>query len=257
MMQAEIFQHPYASLYDWMYSGEKDYEEEVLSLENLFSQHYKGPVRRILDMGCGTGGHALSLAEHGYDVTGVDASRAMIDLAAKKAQTLGLSVDFVFSPVESFRCDHRFDAVLCMFAVFSYLMNDDAINQTLATIHHHLSPHGILIFDFWNAAVCGRAFEKYRVKDIEHQEGRLLRISQTAHHPDRHLLEVAIKCLHIKDRQILQEVRETHWMRYYSLSEIKAKLSAHHFEIVELSPFLNPGGQIEDAFTLQIVARRR
>jgi SAM-dependent methyltransferase len=47
---------------------------------------------RVADLGCGTGTVAVLLAEHGYDVTGVDLSPRMIDLARTKVWSAGHSV---------------------------------------------------------------------------------------------------------------------------------------------------------------------
>lgn len=49
----------------------------------------------ILDMGCGTGRHAVELAKRGYRVTGVDISEGMLEVARKKAETEGASVRWV------------------------------------------------------------------------------------------------------------------------------------------------------------------
>ncbi len=51
-------------------------------------------VRRVLDAACGSGGHALWLAQQGFDASGVDASPAMIELARRKAAAAGVAVGF-------------------------------------------------------------------------------------------------------------------------------------------------------------------
>jgi len=47
----------------------------------------------VLDCGCGTGEHALMLAERGFEATGVDLAATAIRLARQKAERRGLSVD--------------------------------------------------------------------------------------------------------------------------------------------------------------------
>ena len=49
---------------------------------------------RVLDVGCGTGRHALRLASAGAVVTGVDFSEGMLEHARRKAGELGLSPTF-------------------------------------------------------------------------------------------------------------------------------------------------------------------
>lgn len=55
---------------------------------------------RVLDVGCGTGEHALLFASRGLDVVGIDASAIAIDRAAEKARARGLAVRFVGGDVE-------------------------------------------------------------------------------------------------------------------------------------------------------------
>ena len=54
-----------------------------------------GLVGRVLDVGCGTGEHALLAASWGHDVVGVDIASTAIDLAKAKAADRGLAVRFV------------------------------------------------------------------------------------------------------------------------------------------------------------------
>jgi predicted TPR repeat methyltransferase len=57
------FSKAYARIYDLLYA-EKDYEAESRLLDELF-RAWKGGVRSVLDLGCGTGGHAARLAREG------------------------------------------------------------------------------------------------------------------------------------------------------------------------------------------------
>ena len=50
---------------------------------------------RILDVGCGTGRHAIELAKRGYSVTGVDLSDSMLQQAMEKAHGEKVSVNFL------------------------------------------------------------------------------------------------------------------------------------------------------------------
>jgi SAM-dependent methyltransferase len=49
---------------------------------------------RALDLGCGTGTHAIYLAQHGFSVVGVDFSPKAIEMARQKAANTGATVDF-------------------------------------------------------------------------------------------------------------------------------------------------------------------
>jgi cyclopropane fatty-acyl-phospholipid synthase-like methyltransferase len=50
---------------------------------------------RVLDVGCGTGEHALMAAAHGFDASGIDAVPQAINLAQRKARERGLTARFL------------------------------------------------------------------------------------------------------------------------------------------------------------------
>ncbi len=55
-----VFNKQYANAYDSLYQ-DKDYEKECDFIEAIFEKNKRNP-RTILDLGCGTGGHAIVLA---------------------------------------------------------------------------------------------------------------------------------------------------------------------------------------------------
>jgi SAM-dependent methyltransferase len=66
---------------------------------------------RALDIACGTGRNALYLAEHGFDVTGVDISEVAIERASDEARARGLSVEFVVADLDDFTPVGPFDLI--------------------------------------------------------------------------------------------------------------------------------------------------
>ena len=68
---------------------------------------------RVLDVGCGTGEHALMAAASGFDATGIDAAPSAIEIAQGKARQRGLSARFlVWNALDLGSLDERFDTVL-------------------------------------------------------------------------------------------------------------------------------------------------
>lgn len=53
------------------------------------------PAGRALDIGCGTGTNAITLAEHGWNVTGIDFSAQAVARARRKVRSKGMVVDFI------------------------------------------------------------------------------------------------------------------------------------------------------------------
>src|SRR5512142_1709655 len=53
------------------------------------------PPGRAIDLGCGAGANAIFLAQHGFDVTGIDFAPAALELARKRARQAGARVNLV------------------------------------------------------------------------------------------------------------------------------------------------------------------
>ncbi len=84
--------------------------------------------KRILDIGCGTGRHALELAKRGYQVTGADLSADQLKRAQQKAEESGVSVTFMRADARSLPYEGEFDAVLIICEGAFPLMETDREN---------------------------------------------------------------------------------------------------------------------------------
>ncbi len=61
------------------------------------------PPGRALDLGCGTGTNAITLARHGWQVTAIDFVPRAIQIARSKAKKAGVAVDLSVGDVTSLR----------------------------------------------------------------------------------------------------------------------------------------------------------
>jgi 2-polyprenyl-3-methyl-5-hydroxy-6-metoxy-1,4-benzoquinol methylase len=95
----------------------------------------------VLDIGCGTGEHALFFAHEGYEVWGIDSAPLAIQKAREKADGRGLQVDFlVLNALDLSRLNRKFDTATDS-GLFHTLSDEDrpVFLDNLAAI---LSPAG-------------------------------------------------------------------------------------------------------------------
>lgn len=100
------------------------------------------PPRRVLDLGCGIGRHALWLAREGFAVTALDASAAGLDHARAEAEKAGLDIRFIQAPMTALPlADQAFDWVLSWNVI--YHGNETVVRRTIGEISRVLRPGGI------------------------------------------------------------------------------------------------------------------
>jgi ubiquinone/menaquinone biosynthesis C-methylase UbiE len=105
----------FAEYYDLVYQRMVDYEKECDLLEKVLAESSRKTVRTVLDVGCGSGSHALILSKRGYTVTGIDVSRKMIEKAKRKTENEG--TEFFVQDMRNLDLNGEFDCAFCMFGV--------------------------------------------------------------------------------------------------------------------------------------------
>ncbi|NLX12721.1 MAG: methyltransferase domain-containing protein [Phycisphaerales bacterium] len=123
--------------------GEVDFVERELAADR---------TKRILDIGCGTGRHAIELARRGYRVTGFDLSEAQLRRAREKAAEAGVVVEFERRDATQPHFDREFDAAI-MFCegAFSLMETDEKNYAILRHAGAALRPGGKLLMTTLNA----------------------------------------------------------------------------------------------------------
>src|ERR1700683_988271 len=110
-----IYQGRHAELYDLFYS-DKPYVAETTFVHKMLQQFSSGPTKRLLDVACGTGSHAIELEKLGYEVTATDISSDMLVCARAKARQLSSRVRFEQHDMRELNLSKAtFDATVCLF----------------------------------------------------------------------------------------------------------------------------------------------
>ena len=82
----------YAQYYDLL-NQQKDYKKEVDYIISLIDK-YTPETKNILDLGSGTGLHAIHLAKKGYNIHGVDQSQDMVSIANERLNSDSISKNY-------------------------------------------------------------------------------------------------------------------------------------------------------------------
>jgi SAM-dependent methyltransferase len=137
----------YAKYYD-LFNLEKDYEKECSYIDSIIKR-FNPRTKSILDIGCGTGLHDFELANLDYEVTGIDISQEMIEIAKIEAIKRNKSVAFYVDSDQEYIASHKFDAIISLFHVISYQVTDSKLSKLFEVANNNLKSGGLFIFDYW------------------------------------------------------------------------------------------------------------
>ena len=260
MSSERAFGKSYAAAYDALYAS-KDYDAECRFIREAFARHGDGRIARVLDLGCGTGGHALRLAAAGLEVTGIDRSDAMIALARTKLAAHAdtetrARVRFEVGDVVEARGTGEFDAAVMMFAVLGYITDTARVAALLKNVRSQLRRGGLFIADFWYgpAVLTDRPGDRVRV--IEQDDKVTVRATRTTLDTYTQVAKVQFELFNWTSGAQLERTVELHEMRYFFAQELALLATGAGFEILGFCPFLALDGQVdEDTWNAAIVAR--
>lgn len=248
--------HVHAEFYDAFYS-DKDYAAECDFIELVLSERGISRDAALLDLGCGTGGHAWLLAERGYAVTGVDRSQAMVQQARAKLGERQLPVDFLVGDVRSLDLGRTYDAVISMFAVVSYQLNDDDLVSMFSVARRHLQTGGLFVFDAWFGPAVLTEQPEPRTRQVTTPEGDIITREATPRLDIlTHTVEVTYEVSRERDGKLVERSRESHEVRFLFAREIEHLLGHAGLELVALGTFMDLGRvPTTSDWSISVVAR--
>ena len=138
-----------APFYD-KFNGDINYSEWADFIEKIIEREYgMGRPELVLDLGCGTGSMTLELARRGYDMTGVDYSSEMLDIARERGENEGFGgkILWLLQDMREFELYGTVDVAVCCLDGINHLTKKSDLDKTLKLVHNYLIPDGLFIFD--------------------------------------------------------------------------------------------------------------
>jgi SAM-dependent methyltransferase len=233
-----VFNDSYAATYDTVYA-EKDYPSECEAIRKLIAKFGRGDIRKMLDLGCGTGRHAVIFAGRGFDVTGVDRSEPMVTRARERAtqERRDANPEFLFGDIRNFSHQSPFDVALMNFNVIGYMSSNDDALSALRSARRNLRQDGLLIADFWYGPAVVVDPPGENTREFESDGGRVIRSSSGRHLPDSQCCEISVKVTRLRGDRVIDETLETHLVRYFFPLELELMLRISGFRLMALTGF--------------------
>ncbi len=256
--QMNIFDN-YAEFYDLIYH-DKDYQGESNYINSLIKE-YLPKAKTIFEMGCGTGIHALLMAEKGYEVYGVDISEKMVEkanLRLEKTPNLKGKVAFAYGDLRTVSLNKKFDVAISLYHVFSYQTKNQDLITALETADKHLNVGGLLIFDCWYGPAVLTNLPQVRVRRVESDDYFITRVSEPKNNFNANTVDIHFDVFvqHKKSKQI-NEFKEIHSMRYFFTPELEHLLGSAGFDLLSVQEWMTGGQPSEKTWGVCFVSRKR
>ena len=209
-----IHNQPYAKLakiYDRIMNHVKydKWADYILSIFRHFGVHGKS----ILEIACGTGNLSVFLLKHGYDVTGMDLSPAMLKIAADKFKENGTLI-----PIKT-----EFDAVLCLYDSLNYIRDTADFKKAVDETSTVTKGGGLFIFDVCTVFNSQIFFSN---KSMFEDLGDIKYERKCHYHESENIQENVFIIEHNGKRFV-----EKHLQRIYKLDEVRKIISDSSFKM--------------------------
>lgn len=104
--------------------------------------------RLVIDVGCGTGKFTCLLAKKGLDMTGLDVSPEMLDVARENAEDEGVNALWLCQDMAKINTFGSYAAMLCTYDGINHLTTESRLKSFIKKSINFVDPGGLLIFDF-------------------------------------------------------------------------------------------------------------
>lgn len=220
----------FAQLYDNLFDSEMYLEWRDYVMRNIPDK-----TGRVLDLAGGAGRLAVLLAEAGYqDVSVFDLSPEMLALAMKHAEDAKVNIPLIEGDMTEWSdLPDKYQTITSFADSFNYLTQVEQLKDTFTQVYNHLVADGQFLFDM---------ITPYQIKDVypgymynwHDEETAFLWSSYEGDKVDTVEHELTF-FVYQEKIDGYQQIQELHVEYAYSLTQIKALLTAVGFKDIEVS----------------------
>ena len=212
----------FAYLYDEL---NVNYEKDKITkrIKQLLCQ-----CREVVDLCCGTGDVAISLAKSGFNVIGIDISEDMLNVATEKAMNNAARVLFVCADAKDFQLPSTVDAIYSITDGMNYIMGGDELKKAFLSVNKALKKGGKFIFDLST---------KYKYENVLNDKtftfdfDDAFAVWQNNYNKDTHICEMNITGFVKTGKSLYKRFDETHFQHCFDLETVEQTLEETGFYI--------------------------
>lgn len=221
----------FAYVYDSLMHSDVNYEKLADYIENIFAMYDISPDL-VCDLACGTGNVTIPLAKRGYDMTGIDLSEDMLNVARQKSSDLDIL--YLNQNLTNVDMYGTMGAFLCMIDGINYMIAPKAVLKLFTRLKTcFMDPDALFIFDISS---------RYKLSNIIgnntfiHSEPNIFYSWQNTYH-EKHKLSDMLLNFFVRyndmEEGTYERFEERHLQRAYSVEELTFLLKKAGFTTVD------------------------
>jgi len=197
----------------------------------------------VLDVACGEGSFAIVMSKLGFNVTGVDQSQQMIDLAKERAQKENEPINFHTEDMRELPYEDDFDLVTCFFDSLNYMLTISDLQEAFQSAYKALRAGGVYIFDM--NTIYGLAVDWMREETyIQNEADDFMEIHRQSFDYENQVATMEITVFNQRD-ELWERFDETHRERGYPIADIQFLLNETGFEIAGMFGSLSKRTEVQ------------
>ena len=205
----------------------------------------------LLDLGCGTGTLAELMYGRGYDVMGVDASEAMLNIAMEKKDESGSEILYLQQDMRELELYGTVGTVVCVCDSLNYILEEQELLGVFRLVNNYLFPGGIFIFDF-------NTDYKYRelIGDTTIAENRedCSFIWENVYDAEEEMNECDLTVFVREEGESFRRFEETHFQRGYTADQMRRLVEQAGMKVIEIMDAEEGGDVTQESGRICIVA---
>ena len=217
----------FAQVYD-LFMDNVPYEQWCEFLCRLLKKQNiaDGPV---LDLGCGTGKMTRLMSERGYDMTGVDNSAEMLQIAAM--QQTDVPILYLLQDMQELELDGCVRAVYSVCDCINYVIDEEELLSAFEKVYEYLEENGVFIFDVNTSYKYTELLAKNTFAESR-EEGSF--IWDNYYDAEEEINEYDLT-LFIREKDgLYRKFAETHYQRNYAVETLQEMLHKAGFTVIAI-----------------------
>lgn len=133
----------FAKVYD-EFMDQTPYDQWLQNILTVFQEEHVSEGGKVLELGCGTGKMTRRLSKAGYQMTAIDNSVEMLEIAGNSGEE---KILYVLQDMVSLELPEKMDAVISICDCINYILEPLDLQEVFCRTKRYLKEQGVFMFD--------------------------------------------------------------------------------------------------------------